>query len=174
MATQTIPPAAEPLDTSRFEQVNGKLIERPSPSLTHGKLQRKITALLDAAVNSRDMHAIQEVSLNRVDEPKSDWLTPDSIVSDAGGFREAQNGHVLPPVLLAVEILSEGQSFFGMRRKVSDYISWGVKHIWLVDPYSSSIATFRASNYGRAALVYEGSVEIADTQISIPLSAIFS
>ena len=121
MATQSIPSTtADPVDTSRFEQVDGKLIERPVPTRLHGKLQRHLANLLASALQGFGIGVEAEVSIDHWDEPKSDWFTPDVIASLAGGFQDARNGHVLPPVLLAVEVLSSGQNFSNMRSKVSD------------------------------------------------------
>ncbi len=172
MATQFIPSSIEPVDTSRFEQVNGKLIERPVPTLKHSDLQFHITSLLRQAVLDLGMKANQELSIDHLDEPKSDWLTPDVVVSLAGGFRQAKNGHVLPPVLLAVEVLSPGQNFFNMRRKVSDLLAWGVEQVWLVDDESHSIAVFQSSN-AKSEVFYEGSVPLPGTSLPFRLEDLF-
>lgn len=172
MATQTTPYTAEPIDTSRFEQVDGKLIERNVPTLKHGKLQRFVTSALLSAATSQQLDAVQEVSINHWDKPKSDWMTPDVIVSEPGGFREAQNGHVLPPIALAVEVLSPSQSVFNMQWKVKELLEWGVRQVWLVDPESSSVAVFNAP--GKSELFSDGNLKIADTGIDVLLSDLFS
>ena len=172
MATQYLPSSLEHVDTSRFEQVNGELIERPAPTLKHSELQLQITLLLRQAVSEFDMKANQELSIDYWDEPKSDWMTPDVIVSMEGGFREAKNGHVLPPILLAVEILSSGHNFFNMRRKVSDLLAWGVQQVWLVDGESRSVAVFKSSN-AKSQVFYEGSVLLSGTSLQFYLADLF-
>ena len=174
MATQPLSPAElETIDTSRFEQVNGKLIERPVPTRPHGRLQRHIANLLSLAVEELGLEAEAEVSINHWDEPKSDWLTPDVIVSIAGGFKEAENGHVLPPLLLAIEVLSPGQTFSNMRWKASDLLAWGVQQVWLVDENSKSVAVFSSHDASKLETFYDGSVALTGINLSFTLNDLF-
>jgi Uma2 family endonuclease len=40
------------------------------------------------------------------------------------------------PPLVAIEILSSDDRLTAARDKLEEYRAWGVKHVWLVDPYS--------------------------------------
>jgi Uma2 family endonuclease len=40
------------------------------------------------------------------------------------------------PPLVVIEILSPEDRFAAVREKLQEYRSWGVDHVWLVDPYS--------------------------------------
>jgi Uma2 family endonuclease len=168
--SHSAPLTAEAVDTSRFEQVAGSLVERPLPTLSHSDIQFRITSLLRVAGQPSSMRANQEVSLDQSADPTSDWLTPDVLVSLPEGFTLKPNGHVLPPAHLAVEVLSPGQSFFNMRSKVACYLDWGVQHVWLIDPDSSTALVFDAKHPGSGQLVFDGDLRAGD--LALPLSEI--
>lgn len=114
-----------------------------------------------------------EVSIDHRDEKNSDWLTPDLLVSEIGGFKQAQNEHVLPPVLLAIEILSAKQNFLNIRPKVSTLIGRGAKEVWLIDRVLTSVAVFRSPDTSKSEIVYEGTVFTADRSVAVELKEIF-
>ena len=176
MATQSIPSTTEEsVDTSRFERVNGQLLERPLPTRSHAHLQRHFANVLDKYLEGSGFEVEAELSIDRWDEKKSDWLTPDVLVSAAGGFREARGGHALSPALLAIEILSPGQNLSNMRHKASILIDWGVEQIWLADPESRSIAVFeKGQDTAKSEVFYEGDMLLPSTGIHVPLALIFS
>jgi Uma2 family endonuclease len=39
------------------------------------------------------------------------------------------------PPFIAIEILSQEDRMLAVREKLREYHVWGVRHIWLVDPY---------------------------------------
>lgn len=173
MATHLLPVEQTKVDTSRYECLNGQLIERPVPARPHGRLQRRIANLIESAIEKSNMEVEAEISIDRWDEEKSDWLTPDVLVSTGSGFKEAKNGHVLPPALLAIEVLSSGQNFSNMRRKVTTLIEWGVTEVWLVDGQSQSISVFPSSDTSKSETVYEGNIATGDHSVSLFMTDIF-
>lgn len=162
----------EIVDSSLYEQINGKLIEREVPNLKHGRLQKFATRVLESPLASLAIEVVQEVSINHWDKPKSDWMTPDVIVSLPGGFKEARNGYVLPPILLTVEVLSPRQTIFNMQWKVKELLAWGVQQVWLADPESASIAVFDTPE--RAELIAEGNMPVPGTEVKVAISDLFS
>jgi Uma2 family endonuclease len=172
MATHPAP-NSERVDTSRYELVQGKLIERAVPGFTHSSLQERITQLIRLKVSADGKIVRSEFSLDKDENPGSDWLTPDALVSKNEGFRlKEANEHALPPVFLAVEVLSTGQSFMTMRWKADQYLNWGVEHVWFLDPESRAVLTFDSRDRGRAQLISEGIVSVPD-ELSLALSEIF-
>ena len=176
MATKSIPSSTEEsVDTSSFERVNGQLLERPLPTRSHAHLQRHFANVLDKYLEGSVFEVEAEFSIDRWDEKKSDWLTPDVLVSAAGGFCEARGGHAFPPALLAIEILSSGQNLTNMRHKALILMDWGVEQVWLADPESRSIAMFeRGQITTKSEVFYEGEMLLPSTGIHVPLALIFS
>ncbi len=162
MATPVIP-SSETVDTSRYDFVQGRLIERALPEIPHAKLQKRIVRLLDEQLESTDKIALAEVSLDRAGDKNSEWLTPDAVVSMPGGLHmKESNQHALPPLLLAIEILSPGQTFTNLRWKAEIYIQWGVEHVWFLDQEASSVLTYSAPDSTRGQLVLKGAVSLND------------
>ncbi len=171
MASQLVPTIHD-IDLGRYECIDGVLIEKPVPTITHASLQKRALTLLSSAGEPLGMIALPEVSLNQKAVERSDWMTPDVMVSDANGFREAENGHALPPVALAVEILSPGQSFLVMREKAERYLAWGVRGVWLIDPESKAALCFSSDiGAGSGHLIFDGTLRAGD--LSIQLSDLF-
>lgn len=134
MAVQTLPVEQSKIDTSRYECVDGQLVERPLPNDIHADIQFAVTALLKRSITEFQLPfaARQEWTLDEDDQPRHNWMTPDVLVSEPE--RIATNRHALPPAHLAVEVLSEGQTFEQMFGKAQRYFAWGMKHVWIIDP----------------------------------------
>jgi Uma2 family endonuclease len=133
------------IDTSRFECVDGRLTERPMPNERHAELQKNVLFALDRQARALGMKVLPEWTVNRSAESKQDWLTPDVTVSLPESPR-SKSGNVVPPLFLAVEILSPGQTMTGMIRKAKLYLDWGVRYVWLIDPDGIAFAMSAGSN----------------------------
>ena len=136
MATPFTHPAEqiEAIDTSRFECIDGHLLERPLPTVQHSLIQDNLSVLLRPLARVRNMRSGPELSVDRTPGSGSDWMTPDFAVSMPGGYTVNRNGHALPPVYLIVEVLSPGQTMNEMETKAQRYFAWGAKYVWLIDP----------------------------------------
>ncbi len=171
MASQLIQ-TTHSLDLERYECIDGVLIEKPVPTITHASLQLRALDPLRNAAQPLGMTTLSEVSLNQRDVERSDWMTPDVMVSKPGGFKGAANDHALPPVALAVEILSPGQSFLLMRQKAERYLTWGVRAVWLIDPDSKAALCFSSEiGAGSGHLIFDGTLRAGD--LFIHLSQLF-
>ncbi|HXO32648.1 MAG TPA: Uma2 family endonuclease, partial [Candidatus Acidoferrales bacterium] len=53
------------------------------------------------------------------------------------------------PPLLVIEILSKDDTLRAMRERVDDYVVFGIRHIWLVDPGQRS-SRLRRTGHTRA------------------------
>jgi Uma2 family endonuclease len=136
VATQQVQAGADAgyLDTSRYECIEGRLVERPLPGDRHSEVQWNVTFLLKQAAKQQDMKAHQEWTLDEADQPEHDWMTPDVLVSMPGEYKRSAIGHLLPPAFLAVEVLSPGQTIPQMIKKARRFLRWGVQHVWLIEP----------------------------------------
>ena len=169
MATQITHPAEqlESIDTSRFECIDGQLVERPVPTTKHSGIVTQLVLLIHPLVTPLGMKCGAEPSLDRIPGARSDWMTPDFAVAMSGGYINNQNGHALPPLFLVAEVLSPEQSFENMRGKVDRYLAWGVKHVWLIDPFDER------AWIGENGMVYKPAFFAAGEFIRIPLAAVF-
>ena len=156
MATQHIQAAAdtEYIDTSRYERIDGQLVERPLPGDRHSEIQWNVTALLKPLAKQLNMKVHQEWTLDEADKPAHDWMTPDVLVSMPGEYRRSRIGHLLPPAFLAVEVLSPGQTPAQMVRKGKRFLLWGVQHYWAIDPDGLGF-TMHAQDVPAAGMIVE-------------------
>lgn len=174
MASQLTHPAEqiESIDASRFECIDGRLIERPLPTVKHSSLQRDLTFLVHPQAKQRGMDSGPELSIDKTPGSRSDWMTPDYAVSMPGGYQQNQNGHAVPPVYLLIEILSPDQHMTEMERKGQRYLDWGAHHVWLIDPIrNTAVVMHRAVEPKHVGL--DGQLE-ADTDFALPLKQLLS
>ena len=136
MATQQVQAGEDVgyIDTSRYERIEGQLMERPLPNRRHSEVQFNVTLLLKQVVKQHGMKAYLEWTLGEEDKPEHDWMTPDVLVSMPGELKESRIGHLLPPAFLVVEVLSPGQTIPQMMKKARRFLHWGVQHVWLIEP----------------------------------------
>ena len=169
MASHLTHPAEqlESVDTSRFECIDGQLIERPLPTVRHSSLQRDLSLLIHPLAKQRGMDSGPELSVDKTPGSGSDWMTPDYAVSMPGGYHQNQNGHALPPVYLLIEVLSPGQGLPEMERKGQRYLDWGALHVWIIDPAKDSAVTMHAAG-GRQS-VERGEQLHADRDFALSL-----
>ena len=111
------------------EYRDGTIVGRSMPDYLHGKTQALLIALfvvlrkrlrLFPCAETRMMlrpgrFSIPDVAVFHPNEPN---LVPDT------------------PPLIAIEILSSDDRLTEVREKLEEYRSWGVPHVWLVDPHS--------------------------------------
>ena len=131
MASQLIAPNI--IDDSRFERVDGQLVERPVPDTPHSCIQTQLLLLLTQSLQGTKGKAFPELSITRPGQAEKD--DPDYLTSDVPvaypPFRKAKNRHLAVPGFLAVEVLSPGQELFD---KALLFAAWGTPHVWIVNP----------------------------------------
>ena len=130
MATGALVSLEEYLSTTcdpDCEYVDGELLERNMGESEHSGLQGIVFALLLSQRRERGIHVFPEL---RVQVSPTRYRVPDITVTLSKGrgriFRE--------PPFLCVEILSPEDRVSRMEVKIDDYLAFGVRHIWLIDP----------------------------------------
>jgi Uma2 family endonuclease len=165
MATHQLP-AQHVIDTSRYERVGEGLIARPLPNEDHARVQLAITILLREQAKTLNYSVLQEWTLDENELPAHNWMTPDVLVGAKSAPR-AESGHLLPPAVLAVEILSPDQTVGEMRLKALRYFSWGVSYVWIIDPVAKSAVTLSASEPGHGQIVFDGEIKASGMKLRI-------
>ena len=70
------------------------------------------------------------------------------------------------PPLIAIEILSTDDRLTAVREKLQEYRTWGVGHVWLVDPHSQRLYTCDTGLTEVKSLVaHELGIELTPDQI---------
>ena len=111
------------------EYRDGELVERSLPDYLHSRTQGLLIFFFEAFRKKLSVYACPELRLKLRERL---YLIPDVCV-----FTGAQTVRVPDtPPLVAIEILSPDDRLNAVRDKLEEYRAWGVKHVWLVDPYS--------------------------------------
>jgi len=132
MATGTLISLDEYLSTiydPDCEFVDGELLERNMGESDHSGIQGIIVAVL---YNQRRQYGIYVFPALRVQVAATRYRIPDITVTT-----QKVRGKILrEPPFLCIEILSPEDRASRMQTKIEDYLSFGVQHVWIIDPDS--------------------------------------
>jgi Uma2 family endonuclease len=138
MASKTLIPVEEYLkmrfDGPEPDYVDGELIERHLGSKPHSKAQVRLIVCFEALKKSCPLEVYSEITL-RISPTR--YRVADLAVV-MGQDTDDENYPARPPEFV-VEIVSEDDRHVDIQTKLSEYQTWGVKHIWLVDPWTRKL-----------------------------------
>ena len=124
------------------ELVHGEIVERSLPNFPHGDLQLELGSRLRALRHSFPVFTGVEV---RVRIAADLYRIPDI------SLWEGAEPEKLPssPPLLVVEVVSPDDRVNDLLQKLAEYRSWGVRHIWLVEPELKQIHVYENGSLTR-------------------------
>jgi Uma2 family endonuclease len=166
MATSTQIPVEEYLRTSYdpdCEYVDGEVLDRNVGEKTHSKVQKRLMILLGQREVELGIFVLQEW---RMQTGQRRYRIPDFLVV-AGP--EPEEAVLSTPPLICVEILSPEDRMTRMQKKVAEYLAFGVRYVWVLDPASKEAYAYTASGFEKVATV----LRTEDPAIEIPLNQIF-
>lgn len=168
MSTKVLMSVEEYLRTSfdgaDCEYLDGEIVERNMGELEHGDVQGTLLYLLRQLKRRLGIRVAPEVRI-RINPRR--YRIPDISV-----WRDDKIGSGIPdvPPFLAIEVLSPEDRMVRMLPKIQEYLSIGVEHVWLIDPYEkSALAYSRQNPAGQVVDV----LRTENPQIEIPLAAAF-
>jgi Uma2 family endonuclease len=166
MERSTLVPVEEYLSKSfrpDREYVDGELLERHVGEKDHSKLQMVLSAYLYSRRDEFGIHVFPE---QRVQVKPTRFRVPDICVVTG---EEPQEQIFTTPPLLCVEILSKDDRMSEMQERINDYLSFGVRYVWVIDPRTKQayIQTSEASHEVKDALRTES------PRIVVPLEELF-
>jgi Uma2 family endonuclease len=142
MGIKAVLPVEEYLHTSfpdlDKEYRDGELVERSLPDYLHSKTQGLLIALFAALRKAFTVFVCPELRVR---------VRPGLIrIPDVSVYypNEPQERVPTTPPLVAIEILSPDDRMANVRSKLAEYRTWGVSHVWLVDPQSKRMYTYDA------------------------------
>jgi len=140
------------------EYVDGVVVERNLGEKPHSKIQTMLAFLL--------MHVkgIQPWVEQRVQVSPTRFRVPDVCVTIG---EPAENIFTAPP-LICIEILSPEDRLARLQEKIDDYLNFGVRHVWVIDP-----ATQRPYACDRAGMHLVTELATSDPELRIPLNELF-
>jgi Uma2 family endonuclease len=131
VSAATAVPLSEYLNTSYrpdCDYLEGELLERNVGEWDHARLQMLLSRYLS---NREKQLGILVVPEQRVQVKAKRFRVPDITV--LAGPRPA-GGIITEPPFLCIEILSPSDRVVEMQERIGDYLSFGVRYVWLIDP----------------------------------------
>jgi Uma2 family endonuclease len=110
------------------EYVRGEIRERSLPTNLHSKTQGQLIGIFFILGRQRPIHTRPEL---RVRVAPRVFRVPDLSLFVG---EEPQDPVPSFPPLIAIEVVSPDDRWSDLAEKLQEYWTWGVKHVWSVDP----------------------------------------
>ena len=144
------------------EYVDGELKERNVGKWEHSRLQFLIGLWFGQNEAAWKLRGVTEQRM-RVSDTKI--RIPDVALLPPG----PQPPVILEPPVLVVEILSPDDRYGDIMTKLRDYLSWGVRSVWVVDPEAAEGQMWQAPDH----CTFSSTLTVAGTGISLHLPELF-
>ena len=134
----------EEFENGKYELVRGEIEFMPPPGIRHGEVQTNVAFVVKLFLKS---HRIGRVVTESGAITERD---PDSVRGPDVSFYSAERlpfgveviaYHDLPPDL-CVEVKSPSDTKSGLRAKAHEYLTGGVKLVWIVDPDTRTVTVY--------------------------------
>jgi Uma2 family endonuclease len=166
MATSTQVTVEEYLRTSYdpdCEYVDGEVLDRNVGEKSHSKVQKRLMLLLAQREAELGIFVLQEWRMRTGDRR---YRIPDFLVVVG---TEPDEAVLSTPPFICVEILSPEDRMSRMLKKLSEYLAFGVRYVWVLDPDSKEALAYTAAGVEKVATV----LRTENPAIEIPLDQIF-
>ena len=146
------------------EYLEGVLLERNLGDHDHSRLQMRLSGYLYDREKVWGIHVVPE---QRVQVKPTRFRVPDVCVVKSDSPIEPI--YTRPPFLCA-EILSKDDRMSEMLERITDYLSFGVTFVWLLDPRNRQAWVYTAAGMHE---VKDGLLRTRDPDITVPLAELF-
>ena len=162
--------AATPISVSEYlstsyrpdcDYVDGVIVERNVGEKDHSKLQTRLSVYL----SSQRIHVF---IAQRVQVKATRFRVPDVCV--VLGQEPDEQIFTAPP-FICIEILSKDDTMTQMQERIDDYLQFGVRYVWVLDPRTKRGYSFTREGMREAS---EGVLRTGEPEILVPLGEIFS
>jgi Uma2 family endonuclease len=147
------------------EYVDGEVLDRYLGEIDHGWVQRAVLLYLAAREKDLGIFIIQE---QRLQINSRHYRVPDLLILEGRGKPKEQI--ITTPPLVCIEVLSPEDRMSRMLKKIADYLAFGVRYVWVLDPQTrQAFAYTDLENHE----VTDGVLRTENPAIEIPLAEIF-
>jgi Uma2 family endonuclease len=147
------------------DYVDGRVVERNLGELDHSDLQTEIAVYFRLRRKLWGVHAFVE---QRVQVSPTRFRIPDVCVTL--GPKPTEQIFRTPP-LLAIEVLSKKDRKRDTLEKIDDYLRFGVRYVWVIDPRSQEGWAHTAAGIQHAT---DGILRTQNPDLELPLPEIFA
>jgi Uma2 family endonuclease len=135
----------DPPDGSRQELVRGVIETMPPPGGRHGVCCARVCRRLGNFVDEHKLGTIASNDAGFILERGPDTVRgPDVSFWRRERLPEVPEGYIEVPPDLVVEVVSPGDQYSRIRKKLREYLDKGVRLIWIVDPEDRSLTVYRS------------------------------
>jgi Uma2 family endonuclease len=142
------------------EYLEGELLERNVGEFDHARLQMLLSSYL---FNREKEWGIVVVIEQRVQVKARRFRIPDITVLLA----RPAGPIITEPPFLCVEILSPRDSMQQMQQRIDDYLAFGVRYVWVIDPRTRRAVVHTAEGAREAS---DGVLRTEGPEIRVPLA----
>ena len=132
-------------DDRRFELIDGELILAPSPVTQHQRISRNLVRVLDEFVVSRNLgelfYAPMDVVLS-----EHDVFQPDILFISNSRLQIIGDRNIQGAPDLVIEVLSPSTEGRDRGIKLEQYLKYGVREYWIIDPENKTCEVLRAGD----------------------------
>jgi Uma2 family endonuclease len=146
------------------EYVDGELLERNVGEKSHSKVQKRLLLWLGPREAEWGIFVAPEW---RFKVTERHYRIPDVTIV-AGPEPDEQVLETRP--LVCIEILSPEDRMSRMQKKIADYLTYGVRYVWVLDPRTRQAFVYTDSTMYE---VKDGVLRTENPTIEIPLDKIF-
>jgi Uma2 family endonuclease len=133
-----------PDDGFKYELVAGRLIKMPPPGFKHGFYGANIHVPLHLWARATNIGvALMEVGFKLASDPDTVRAPDVAFVSRERLGPRLPDGYWNGAPDLAVEVLSPDDRPGKVRRKIADWLSHGVRRVWVVNPKACTLTVHR-------------------------------
>ena len=168
MLARTLVPVEEYLHTSYdpdCDYVDGEVVERNVGEWDHSELQTAIASYFYALRKRLQIFTVVE---QRVQVSRTRFRVPDICI--IAGPKPTEQILTQPP-MVAIEILSKDDRVGYMQKKIDDYMAFGVRYVWVIDPRTRRAWIYTPEGAHESK---DGILRTENPAIELPLPEIFS
>jgi len=129
-----------------YELVRGEVVEMPRPTISHGAVCAKVTSKLDQYCETHSVGIVVIGSGVILGRDPDTVRGPDVAIYTGITFATMPKKWSDQPPLLAVEIRSPNDRNRMLTQKISDYLTNGVREVWLLDFEELFLTVYRSSS----------------------------
>lgn len=149
---------------SDVDYVDGVIEERNVGEWDHGSVQSAVSAYFS---NRRKQWRLRSATETRVQVAPTRFRVPDVvIVLEPGPFTKV----LRQPPFICVEVLSPEDRMVRVRKRIHDFLVFGVPHIWVIDPELRIGYTYAADGLHEAK---DGILRTSNPEIFLSLAEVF-
>ena len=163
MSTAVFVPVSEYLDAvyrPDREYIDGEVLERNSGELDHSRFQMLLSRYLS---NREKQWGIIVLPEQRVQVKATRFRVPDITVL-VGPLPTTPI--LRDPPFLCIEVLSKGDSMDDVQERIDDYLTFGVPHVWVVNPRKLRAFHYTADGIREAK---DGMLRTSNPDIVVPI-----